>query len=90
MRIMITVAVAVAALFCDLRASHAGETPWCAVVGGWDTVIEDCSYWSLEACRPNVIAGLRGFCLQNPRWPGYYATAPDQRKIRQKPQRQRD
>ena len=37
---------------------------------GWGDVIEDCSYWSLEACVPNVIAGNRGFCNPNPRYTG--------------------
>ena len=32
----------------------------------------DCEYGSIETCRPNVIAGNRGFCQLNP----YYSPAP--------------
>ena len=44
------------------------EAPWCAVVNtGTGNVVWDCSYRSIEACRPNVLAGNRGFCNLNPR-----------------------
>ena len=43
------------------------EAPWCAVVNmGTGNMVWDCSYGSIEACRPNVIAGNRGFCNRNP------------------------
>ena len=51
--------------------AEAREAPWCAVSPmGWGDEINDCSFWSLEACIPYVIAGNRGFCNQNPRWQG--------------------
>ena len=60
------------------------QGPWCAVVTiGSGTVTWDCHYRSFEECAPNVIAGNRGFCNRNPRWPGYYqggAAGPKNRK----------
>lgn len=45
--------------------------PWCAVIStGWGDVQWDCRYRSIEACRPNVIAGNKGYCTQNPAWFG--------------------
>jgi len=44
-----------------------GPGRWCAVVStGTGDVNWDCSYASIEQCRPNVIAGNRGFCNLNP------------------------
>lgn len=48
------------------------EAPWCAVVNTGRNVQWDCSYASMEACQPNVIAGNRGFCNPNP----YYGGPP--------------
>jgi Protein of unknown function (DUF3551) len=42
------------------------EAPWCAVLGMGKGVYWDCQYQSFEACRPNVLAGNRGWCNQNP------------------------
>jgi hypothetical protein len=54
-------------------AAYLGNAPWCAVVNiGAGDVEWDCEYGSIEACRPNVIAGNRGFCQINP----YYSPAP--------------
>ena len=48
-----------------------GDAPWCAVVNiGYHDFQEDCSYWSVEACRRNVIAGNRGQCTPNSRFRG--------------------
>ena len=59
---------AVAALIFEMS-----NAPWCAVVNIGSGDIEwDCEYGSIEACRPNVIAGNRGFCQINP----YYSPAP--------------
>lgn len=57
------------------RAQSYGPAPWCAVmeVGG-GFVQRDCIYDSIEACRPNVIAGNRGFCQPNP----FYRPTPAQ------------
>jgi hypothetical protein len=51
-----------------------GDAPWCAVVSvGQGDVVWDCQYRSVEDCRPNVIAGNRGFCNMNPAWQRWYA-----------------
>ena len=48
------------------------EAPWCAVIEvGTGNVRWECNYASIEACRPNVIAGNRGFCNPNPYFVGY-------------------
>jgi len=76
MRIALAAALTVAALSFPEKPANAAEGPWCAVISiGIGSVYEDCQYWSFEQCRPNVIAGNRGFCNLNPRyagnWPGY-------------------
>ena len=82
MRRVLIAAVFVAAMLFDLRpAPAAGDAPWCAVVSfGAGDAYWDCQYPSLEACRPTVLAGNRGFCNANPRWPGWYAPAEPPRK----------
>ena len=41
--------------------------PWCAVVAAGDGDMQwHCEYQSIEDCRPNVLAGNRGWCNQNP------------------------
>jgi hypothetical protein len=71
MRILLSAAVAVAALVSDVSPSAAVEGPWCSQVSlGKGNVATDCSYRSFEECYPNVIAGNRGFCSPNPYWPG--------------------
>ncbi|MBV9261550.1 MAG: DUF3551 domain-containing protein [Pseudolabrys sp.] len=45
------------------------EGPWCAKYHyGLGEEIEDCSYFSIEECRPHVVSGDRGVCGLNPRW----------------------
>jgi hypothetical protein len=45
------------------HAAYIGNAPWCAVVNiGAGDVEWDCEYGSIEACRPNVIAGNCGYC----------------------------
>jgi len=75
MRLVLAVAALAAGLCFDVPASQAfGNDPWCAVVSvGAGEVQWDCHYRSVEECRPNVIAGNRGFCNMNPGWPGWYA-----------------
>jgi len=70
MRLIFAATAAAAAICCDVSASHAyGDGPWCAVVNiGGGNVVWDCHYRSVEECRPNVIAGNRGFCNLNPAW----------------------
>ena len=73
--IFILVAVAAAMLF-DVRVSQAYEGPWCAGTNrGGGTFVYNCSMRTLEQCIPEVIAGNRGFCNPNPRWPGYSGLA---------------
>ena len=75
MRKLLIAAAFMAALLIGGPAP-AREGPWCAVVNlGFGEAHWDCQYASIEACRPNVIAGNRGFCTQNPNWPGYYGRA---------------
>lgn len=54
---------ALAVLVFGLQSAKANEAPWCAVIseGYWD-----CQYRSIEECRPNVLAGNRGWCNPNP------------------------
>jgi hypothetical protein len=71
MRILLIAAVLVTAGWFDARPLSAQEGPWCAVIAvGIGAVYEDCRYYSFEACRPNILAGNRGFCNPNPRWIG--------------------
>jgi Protein of unknown function (DUF3551) len=63
---MIAVSVLEAALCFDIPASQAyGDAPWCAVYSG-DGAKWDCQYRTFEECRPNVLAGNRGWCNPNP------------------------
>ena len=75
-RILFLIAAAAAALNFGVSPAHSayiGNAPWCAVVNiGAGDVEWDCEYGSIETCRPNVIAGNRGFCQINP----YYSPAP--------------
>jgi len=81
MRILLIGAVLVAATLFDARPAKAVEGPWCAIISlGTGSVYEDCRYYSIEACRPNVLAGNRGFCNPNPRWVG----PPPSQRVRHK------
>ena len=60
-----------APLMLGLSPASAREAPWCAVISmGRGSVYWDCRYSTLEACVPNVLAGNRGFCNNNPRYVG--------------------
>lgn len=68
-------AALVAAMIClDVSPSQAqyyGDAPWCAVISiGTGSVHWDCEYNTVEACVPNVLAGNRGFCGNNPYYTG--------------------
>ncbi len=53
------------------QAARAEEGPWCAIMDlGTGNAYWDCRFYSLEACRPYVISGNRGFCNPNPRYHG--------------------
>ena len=78
---MVAAAVAAAATMVEISAGQAyGDAPWCAVIEiGDGDVYWDCQYRSIEECRPNVIAGNRGFCNVNP-YGGRPAPAPPARR----------
>ena len=41
--------------------------PWCAVVAMGDGDMQwDCTFRTIEECRPHVLAGNRGWCNPNP------------------------
>ena len=61
---MIFAAIASLAMLFSLELTNAYEAPWCAVSKDGDHW--DCQYRSLEECRPNVLAGNRGWCNPNP------------------------
>ncbi len=55
---------------------------WCAVMDtGAERAERDCTIDSIEVCRQMVIAGNRGFCVQNPAYRGY-AESPRRYKKR--------
>lgn len=73
-RLFLATIAALAGGFAGLQPAKA-QAPWCAVITiGEDSVYWDCRYSSFEQCRPNVLAGNRGFCNHNP----YYAAAYQQ------------
>jgi hypothetical protein len=80
-RMVLTAAASIAvfsAFSGPASAQIRGNAPWCAVISvGTGSVVWDCQYASIEACRPNVIAGNRGFCNHNP---GYAAAWEPVRK----------
>jgi Protein of unknown function (DUF3551) len=55
--------IALAASVFGRHPAKAYEAPWCAVIseGYWD-----CQYRSIEECRPNILAGNRGWCNPSP------------------------
>lgn len=74
MRTVLIITVVLAALLFDLRPAPAGGyAPWCAVLSmGRGDAIWDCRYATFEQCRPNILAGNRGFCNQNPWYEGWW------------------
>jgi hypothetical protein len=77
-RILLAAGLVMAALALNsalaVHEAMAKEAPWCAVIStGAGQVEWDCQYRSVEDCRPNVIAGNRGTCNQNPRYLGEIA-----------------
>jgi hypothetical protein len=72
--LLVLIALAATALV-DSRPSQAYEGRWCAVSSmGRGGVLENCGFNSFEACRMEVVAGNRGFCRDNARWPGWYSS----------------
>ena len=72
---LLTAAALAVAASCATGPVRADDRfPWCAVVSmGRGSVYWDCQYRTIEECVPNVLAGNRGTCSQNPRWEGWYA-----------------
>jgi hypothetical protein len=71
MRFLMIALAAVLVMSFGPRFAQANEGPWCAsITVGTGAVYDDCQYYSLEACRPHILAGNRGFCNLNPRWVG--------------------
>ena len=67
LRMIVAVVVALATVGFGLHRAAADEAPWCAVTSGGDGDMHwDCQYRSIEECRPNVLAGNRGWCNPNP------------------------
>jgi Protein of unknown function (DUF3551) len=64
-------AAVMAAVAFAAGAAQAREGRWCAESPVGDGfVMRDCSFMTLQACVPYVIAGNRGFCNPNPRYAG--------------------
>ena len=79
--ILLAVVAIAAAVGFGQQPAVAYTAPWCAVINmGTGSVYWDCSYGSIEACRPNVLAGNRGWCNPNP----YYAYQPVERRRHRK------
>jgi len=71
-KLTILVAALTTATWFGTSSSRAyGDAPWCAVITLSGDVYWNCQYRTVEECRPNIVAGNRGFCALNP-WPGPY------------------
>ena len=76
MRVALTIAATAAAMLLNIPAGNAAyEGPWCAVEIGRGSGFYNCRMRTFEECRLDVVAGNRGFCTQNPNWPGWYGNA---------------
>jgi hypothetical protein len=81
MRKLLIGAIFVGAMALDANPAPAyplgPQAAWCAVINlGPGDAYWDCRYASIEQCRPNVLAGNRGFCNPNPAYVGM-AAAPE-------------
>ena len=64
-------AIVLLGLFSQPAAADYFGAPWCAVVAAGDGDMQwHCEYKSVEECRPNVLAGNRGWCNPNPYFVG--------------------
>lgn len=83
MRLVLVGATSAAALYFNVPAGRAfSEAPWCAVADiGTGNMYWDCRYRSFEECRPNVLAGNRGWCNPNP----YFVANPTEHRRSAKP-----
>ena len=64
--ILVAIVAAAAVGLVGLQPAKAYTAPWCAVTNyGNGSMYWDCQYSSIEQCRPNVLAGNRGWCNPN-------------------------
>ena len=85
-RLILATIAALAIGLAGLQPAKA-QAPWCAVITiGEDSVYWDCRYSSIEQCRPNVLAGNRGFCNPNPYYAANAAEPRRSAKRRARPQ----
>jgi hypothetical protein len=82
--VLLVLAVSTTATLLGSGASHAQyDAPWCAMQSlGQGSMVQRCVFRDLESCVPEVIAGNRGYCIQNPRFAGYVAAPGHKRKIK--------
>jgi len=80
MRIVLLAAVLAATQLASPGPARASEGPWCALLNFGSDLTEDCQYRTIEECRVTIIAGFRGFCNPNPRWPGEMANPRPRRR----------
>lgn len=67
LRMIVAAVIVLAPVVFLLQPAKAYEAPWCAVTSGGEGDMHwDCQYRSIEECRPNVLAGNRGWCNPNP------------------------
>ena len=70
-------ALIVLSLSAPAQAAAWREYPWCAVIDYGDGGVSwECNYRTIEECYPNVLAGNKGTCTQNPAGGGPQASAP--------------
>ena len=82
-RMILAIVIVLAASVFGRHPAKAYEAPWCAVIseGYWD-----CQYRSIEECRPNILAGNRGWCNPSPYYVAGSAEQRQTRKRRARPQ----
>jgi len=89
-----TAAAIVASLFSAWNAPAAQaaawrQSPWCAVIDYGDGGVSwECNYRTFEECYPNVLAGNKGTCTQNPAGGGPQAAPAAAHKLRKRHARQ--
>ena len=65
LRMIFAGVIAITAVVLGLAKAY--EAPWCTVTSGGDGDMHwDCQFCSIEECRPNVLAGNRGWCNPSP------------------------
>jgi hypothetical protein len=67
-RVLFSAAI-LATLFAAAPSQARPQGRWCANFNyGYDGLESDCSFNSIEECRPAIFGGSRGFCTPNPRF----------------------